>query len=97
MISQLLPFWHKKKIMVAFTASPHEGLYVALYRRLLSFCLRVLLSLQTMERFRFRETGIFKAKPADLMQMFRVSIPFSFPCKNNIQDPSADSCWDWSQ
>ncbi|CAN6908770.1 unnamed protein product [Brassica oleracea] len=34
---------------------------------------------ETMERFRFRETGIFKAKPADLMQMFRVSIPFSFP------------------
>ncbi|WZZ72555.1 hypothetical protein YC2023_083925 [Brassica napus] len=26
---------------------------------------------ETMERFRFRETGIFKAKPADLMQMFR--------------------------
>ncbi|KAH0868681.1 hypothetical protein HID58_075703, partial [Brassica napus] len=27
---------------------------------------------ETMERFRFRETGIFKAKPADLMQMFRL-------------------------
>ncbi|CAN6873944.1 unnamed protein product [Brassica oleracea var. botrytis] len=29
---------------------------------------------ETMERFRFRETGIFKAKPADLMQMFRFRV-----------------------
>lgn len=32
------------------------------------------LSLQTMERFRFQETGMFMKKPADLMQMFRVSM-----------------------
>ncbi|CAN6817023.1 unnamed protein product, partial [Brassica oleracea] len=29
---------------------------------------------ETMERFRFQETGIFKAKPADLMQMFRFRV-----------------------
>jgi hypothetical protein len=27
---------------------------------------------QTMERLRAQETGIFKKKPADLMQMFKV-------------------------
>ncbi|KAG2295374.1 hypothetical protein Bca4012_003214 [Brassica carinata] len=39
---------------------------------------------ETMERFRFQETGIFKAKPADLMQMFRVSILFSFPFSDAV-------------
>lgn len=48
-----------------------------------------------MDRFRFQETGIFK-KPADLMQMFRVSMKFPEYLKNIfniIQDPVADTCW----
>jgi len=35
----------------------------------------VYFSRQTMDRFRFQETSIFK-KPADLMQMFRVRMFF---------------------
>jgi len=41
--------------------------------------------MQTMERLRSQETGIFKKKPADLMQIFKVRRFISLTSSNDIQ------------